>query len=95
MATTLSREEMERAIREGGSVLYQGRTISRVEDLPNAVDLVQGDAAKQAAVRAAIDAQIAALTAQRAQLDSAAPATEEQQEGELSPTDEKPSRKRS
>jgi hypothetical protein len=95
MAATLSREEMERVIREGGSVLYQGRIVARVEDLPNEVDLAQGDAEKQAAVRAAIDAQITALTAQRAQLDSATPATEEQQEGEPSPTDEKPSRKRS
>jgi hypothetical protein len=78
MAATLSREEMERVIREGGSVLYGGRTISRLEDLPNEVDLAQGDEAKQQALAADIDAQIAALITQRARLVSGAPAVQQQ-----------------
>lgn len=85
MAATLSREEMERVIREGGSVLYGGRTISRVQDLPNEVDLAQGDEAKQQALATDIDAQIAALITQRARLVSGAPAVQQQSAPPLDP----------
>ena len=62
------RKEMEAAIQEGGSVLYAGRVVSRAEDLPSEVELARGDAEKEAVVAARIDAQIAALSAQRAKL---------------------------
>ena len=67
------RKEMEAAIREGGSVLYAGRIVARAEELPSKAELARGDAEKEAAVAAEIDAQIAALSAQRAKLRGAAP----------------------
>lgn len=68
----LNRDEMERVIREGGSVLYQGVIITRIVDLPHAATLAQGDTAQENAVRADLDAQIAALAVQRAQLGGGA-----------------------
>ncbi len=65
---------MEAAIEEGGSVLYNGRIVASVDDLPSKAELARGDAEEEAAVAAEIDAQIAALEAQRAKLHTAAPA---------------------
>ena len=102
MAAVLSREDMERIIREGGSVLYGGRTIVRVEDLPGAVELVGDDTAQREAVAAALDAQIAALTAQRARLGSGQPVARSDEgaaepprgdERPLAATDEQPTTK--
>jgi hypothetical protein len=73
---TLSRGEMEAAIAEGGSVLYGGHLISRVQDLPSAADLARGNPEQEAAAAAALEAQIAALQAQRAQLGQAAPTSQ-------------------
>jgi len=68
---------MEAAIAEGGSVLYDGRIVARAADLPSEADLARGDARKEAAVAAQIDAQIAALAAQRETLRGVAEAFEE------------------
>ena len=73
MAPLLSREAMERAIKEGGSVLYQGRTLTRLDELPAEAELAQGDAGREAAAREALDSQIAALLAQRALVGGTAP----------------------
>ena len=67
----LSRAEMEQAIQDGGSVLHGGRLYSRIEDLPSAADLARGNPEQEAAAAAALDSQIAALQAQRAQLGQA------------------------
>ena len=65
----LTRSELEAAIRAGGSVRVQGRIITRLADLPSATTFVQTPA--EAAARAAeLDAQITALQAERASLDS-------------------------
>lgn len=72
----LSRQEMERIIvQERGSVLYKGRIISRVEEIPSDAELAEGDPEREAAVRDALDAQIAALTAQRDRLGTPAAPT--------------------
>ena len=63
-----SRKEMEEAIREGGSVLYGGRIVAALEELPSKAELARGNAEEEAAVAAEIDAPIAALSAQRAKL---------------------------
>jgi len=60
----MKRSEMEQIIVQGGSVLYQGRTISRVQDLPSEADLAVGDPAQEAAATAALQAQMADLQAQ-------------------------------
>lgn len=39
----LSRDEMEQVIRSGGSVVYQGRLIERVEHIPSAKELAGDD----------------------------------------------------
>lgn len=71
----LTRSEMEQAIIQRGAVLYRGRIISRIQDLPSDADLAAGDPAQEAAAAAALDAQIAALQAQRARIgaDGASP----------------------
>lgn len=61
----LTREGMERIIREtGGGVIYGNSIITRVEHLPTAAHLAAGDKKKQAAVAASLQDQIAALQAQ-------------------------------
>ena len=72
---TLTRAEMEAVIKSGGSVLYQGRTLSRPEHLPSAAELAQGDPAKEAEASADLQAQIADLQAQLAQLGQLQPST--------------------
>jgi hypothetical protein len=57
-------------IAAGGSVLYKGRVLSRVQDLPTAAALAKGDAVREKATADALDAQIAALQAQRSTLGS-------------------------
>ena len=70
---TLTRPEMEAVIKSGGSVLYQGRTLSTLAHLPSAAELAQGDPAKEAEASADLQAQIADLQAQLAQLQPSAP----------------------
>lgn len=65
-AEMLTREEMEQVIREGGAVAHQNRLLTRIEDLPDEIELAQGDQERMANATAAIDRQIAELTAQRA-----------------------------
>lgn len=65
----LTREGMEQAINEGGSVMLpDGPPITRMEDLPSAAELAKGDAEQEKQVAAALDSQIAVLSAQRASL---------------------------
>jgi hypothetical protein len=73
MPASLSRADMERVIKDGGSVLHRGILHTRVETLPTEADLAEGDPAREQAAREALDAQIAALTAQRSRLDQAQP----------------------
>lgn len=69
----LTREGMERVIKSGGSVMYGHRLITSIEDLPSEGQLVKGDQARMAALRARleadrqrIDAEIATLGADEA-----------------------------
>lgn len=65
----LTRDGMEQAINDGGSVMLPGRPpITRTEDLPSAAELAKGNAEQEKQVAAALDAQIAVLSAQRASL---------------------------
>lgn len=65
----LTRHGMEQAIRGGGSVLHDGRTITRVQDLPSEAELAQGDTAAEEAARASIAERQAQLDRERAILD--------------------------
>lgn len=72
----LTREGMERTIREGGSVLYRApngerRLIMSVDQIPSAAELAKGDAGKEAAARDDLQRQIADLRAQMASLSPA------------------------
>lgn len=64
----LTRNEMEAVITGGGSVIYNGQTISRLGDLPSAADLAKGDPEAEAAAANALQQQIADLQAQIAKL---------------------------
>jgi DNA uptake protein ComE-like DNA-binding protein len=68
----LTRTEMEKAIAEGGSVLVKGAIIARVEDLPTAAEIAQGDPAKEAAARQDLEAKVADLQSQLALLQGGA-----------------------
>jgi hypothetical protein len=68
---TLTRAQMEQAIQAGGSVLWRGQILTHVAQLPSEADLAAGDPALEAAASAALDAQILALTREKAQLDLA------------------------
>ena len=61
----LTRSEMEQAIKAGGSVLYKGRVIYQLGDIPDEAELASGDPEQEAVARNALDAQIAALQVQR------------------------------
>lgn len=65
---TLSHKEMKAVIDGGGSVIYKGRHISRVDDLPSAADLAKGDAAQEQATAADLQQQIDALRAELAKV---------------------------
>lgn len=67
-----SREQMAAIIQGGGSVLIGEKIVSRAEDLPTPAELAQGNAAQESQVRESLDAQIAALMAQKALLTPAA-----------------------
>lgn len=61
---TMSREEMERVLQDGGTVLYRGTIRTTAAELPGEAELAQGDPAKEAQARAGLEAQIAALRAE-------------------------------
>lgn len=63
----MKREEMIAVIEGGGSVLHEGKLHTRIETLPSKASLAQSEAEKNAAA-GDLDAQIAALQAQRAAL---------------------------
>jgi hypothetical protein len=82
----LTREEMEAVIRSGGGVKVGGRVRTRIEDLPTAAELAQGDPAKEAAAAEDLQAQIAALQAQVDQL-ATAPKRSASRSGATPPTE--------
>lgn len=81
MADTIGRAAMEAAISRGGAVLYQGRIISRVADLPSEAELAQGDPAAEQAAAESLRAQIAQAQQLLAQLQARQPAGEQQPAG--------------
>lgn len=69
----LTRAEMESVIATGGSVLWNGVPLMRVQDLPSEASLAQGDPEQEAAALANLQQQIADLHAQMATLQPAKP----------------------
>ena len=65
---TMTHEEMEAVIDQGGSVIYEGVIYSTKESLPTDAELTEGDPAKEAAAAEALDKQIAALEAAKASI---------------------------
>jgi hypothetical protein len=77
-AGKLTHAGMEWTIQHGGGVMIGGQVITRLDDLPSEAELARGNEAAEAALAASLDAQIAALSAQRASVGqgkAAAPAT--------------------
>ena len=72
----LTRPQMEKTIKEGGSVLHKGKVLARIEDLPTAAELAQGDQEKLRAELASVNRQIAALEGQRTALQDSLKASE-------------------
>src|SRR5947209_17877388 len=70
MPISYSRAQMEQIIKSGGSVILDGRSIERVEDLPPESELAANDRQRARAVLNAHDEQIAKLTAERAKLQA-------------------------
>jgi hypothetical protein len=65
---TLTRAGMERVIEGGGSVIYQQKIYTKIEDLPDEATLTEGDAAAAEAAEMGIQQQIATLASQAAAL---------------------------
>jgi hypothetical protein len=65
----LTRRGMEQVLAEGGSVLHNGHVIQHAAHLPNESELAKGNPDRASAVRAALERQIASLTAQMSDLD--------------------------
>lgn len=64
--TRMTRPQMEQEIIQGRSVVYKGRTYTRVQDLPSEAELARGDPEQEAQVAAGLQAQIDALRQQLA-----------------------------
>jgi capsule polysaccharide export protein KpsE/RkpR len=64
---SVPRQVLEQAIREGGSVLIEGRIFTRLQDLPSDLELAKGDDDRQAAIIAQMEAD---LQAKQAELDA-------------------------
>lgn len=67
----LTHAGMEWTIRQGGSVMIGGEVITSLDALPTEAELVRGNEAAEAALSASLDAQIAALSAQKASIGKA------------------------
>lgn len=63
----LTRKQMEAVIRGGGTVLYKGRGITNINNLPSAAAMAETEEEKQAAEKD-LDAEIARLQKQKATL---------------------------
>jgi hypothetical protein len=75
----MNRKEMEQVIAEGGSVLYEGRIITKAKDLPDAADLAIAGAEDPDATAESLDAQIKALQEKKAALVAAQKAKAKEQ----------------
>jgi len=79
----MTREEMEQLIRQREGVLYDGRAITSIKDLPTEAELAKGDKAKEAAAKAALKEQLRGIASQLAMLEmSQADATSDESDEE-------------
>jgi hypothetical protein len=90
MPTTLTRQEMEETIRQGGSVIIDGRSYATIESLPSEADLAKGDESREKALLATFDQQLTNISRQRDDLlkqqqDRRAAAARQQQEQQGEP----------
>jgi hypothetical protein len=88
--TTLTRQQMEDTIRQGGSVIIDGRSYASIESLPSEADLAKGDESREKALLATFDQQLANISRQREDLlkqqqDRRAAAAKQQQEQQGEP----------
>ncbi len=87
MADKLSRKQMEKVIAGGGSVMVEGRVISKVGDLPPESELAKGDAQRSEEYRQTLIARRDEIEAELARLDAGgteapvAPAGSQQPQG--------------
>jgi hypothetical protein len=67
----LSRSDMEKTIKEGGSVIHKGEHITRVEDLPTDTDLAIGDESAEDTQMRRLEEQQKALEQEKTRLAKA------------------------
>ena len=67
-ASSLTRDQMEAEIASGRSILHNGAIITRVENLPSAARLANGDPLAEQIAAADLDRRISALEAERESL---------------------------
>lgn len=67
----LSRKEMEAILRQGGTVLFDGRIIGDFNALPSEADLAQGDTEAMKVAEQNIDAEIKRLLSEKQKLAKA------------------------
>jgi hypothetical protein len=90
MPTTLTRQQMEDTIRQGGSVIIDGRSYATIESLPSEADLAKGDESREKALLATYDQQLTTISRQRDDLlkqqqDRRAATAKQQQEQQGEP----------
>jgi hypothetical protein len=104
MASSLTRQQMEDIIRNGGSVSYgigqNVRHITRIEDLPSEAELSEGDEVRAQAALDQLNNEQAQIEAKKQQLvermkreregQPQAQAKQPQEEGQKAPSSEKP-----
>lgn len=97
MPTTLTHQEMVDIIRGGASVIVDGRSYTTVESLPSEAALAEGDEAKEKALIAHYEQQIAQISRQRddvvkRQVDRRAAAAKQQeaQQAQTEPAQARP-----
>lgn len=66
----LTRDDMIKVIREGGSVIHQGEMITHESQLPTEEDISRGDKDREETARQSLDDQIASLNRRRDALDA-------------------------
>ncbi len=82
------RKQMEKVIREGGTIMHDGRIIGSFNELPSEADLAKGDKKAEAQARAGLEAEHKRIIGELAKLnETAAAGSEPKTEAELTAPD--------
>lgn len=86
-AGKLTRAGMESVLQRGGSVLFNSRTISRLDQLPSEAEVAKGDADQERAARSRLKERQRALDEEMAILNGKTPVTETGKKSAVTRTD--------